>query len=159
MHEGQTIKHITGEGAPLKSPALGLVAASLTSGIAFASDKPLLDTVEEIDGEAVRKFVWSFDGGRTATFRPSFKEETIDLHEMGRRFNDAAWCAANADHPIAFMRAMFDQLCALRVRLREMKPLLKIVKSGGAGSRSIALIPQDADPARKAELLAELDRA
>ena len=97
MHEGQTIKHVTGDGAPIKSPALGLVAAVLTSGIRFASDKPMLDTIEEIDGEAVRKFVWSFDGGRTATFRPSFKEETIDLHEFGRRFNYPVWCAANAE--------------------------------------------------------------
>ena len=48
---------------------------------------------------------------------------------------------------------------AAHTRLREMKPLLKIVKSRGAGNRSIVLIPQDADPARKAELLAELDKA
>ena len=151
MKEGQTIRFIRGEGAPLQSPTLGLVAAALTSGIRFSSDKPLLDTVEEREGEAVREFAWSFDDRVTATFRPNFREETLTMEELRRRFEDLAWCEQNPDHPIAYMRVLFEKLTQLRTNLRAIKPLLKIRQG-----RSTALIPGDASPEEKARILAEL---
>ena len=151
MQEGQTIRFIRGGGSPLQSSTLGLVAAALAGGIRFSSDKPLLDTVEDRDGAAVREFTWSFDDRGTATFRPNFREETLTLEELRARFEDLSWCEKNADHPIAYMRVLFEKLTQLRSGLRAMKPLLKIRKG-----RATAFIPADAPPEEKARILAEL---
>jgi hypothetical protein len=156
MEQGQSVKFIHGEGAPLKSSTLGLVAALRICGINFLNNKPLLDTIEEKDNALERRFVWSFGGQATATFRPAFKDETIELHEFAKRFNDAAWCQANADHPIAFLRAFADELTNLRTELRDMKPLLKIVRGSGQ-NRSIALIPSDTSPEEKERILNEME--
>ena len=156
MEQGQSVKFIHGEGAPLRSNTLGLVAALRVCGIGFLNSKPLLDTVEESGGELERRFVWSFGGQATATFRPAFAEESIELHEFARRFNDAAWCQANADHPIAFLRAFSDELTNLRTELKDMKPLLKIVRGSGQ-NRSIALIPADTSPEEKERILNEME--
>ncbi len=156
MEQGQSVKFILGEGSPLKSSTFGLVAALRVCGIGFLNSKPLLDTVEEKDGELERRFVWSFGGQATALFRPVFPEESIELHEFARRFNDAAWCRAHADHPIAFLRAFSDELTNLRTTLKDMKPLLKIVRGSGS-SRSIALIPADTAPDEKERILHEME--
>jgi hypothetical protein len=158
MEQGQSVKFIIGGGSPIKSSTLGLVAALRVCGISFLNQKPLLDTVEEKDGELERRFVWSFGGQATALFRPAFPEETIELHEFAKRFNDAAWCQANADHPIAFLRAFSDELTNLRTTLKEMKPLLKIVR-GSSNSRSIALIPADTSAEEKERILNEMEAA
>lgn len=158
MEQGQSVKFIHGEGSPLKSSTLALVAALRVCGISFLNTKPLLDAVEEKDGELERRFVWSFGGQATALFRPAFAEESIGLHEFAKRFNDAAWCRANADHPIAFLRAFADELTNLRTALKDMKPLLKIVRGSGQ-NRSIALIPSDTSPEEKERILNEMEAA
>ena len=136
---------------PLKSDLTALVAAALVCGFEFANNKPLLDTLEEVDGQPKRSVTWSLDGASRATFRPQFAEGTLDLAEFRQRFEDIDWCRANPDHPIAYLRAFSDALASLRNELRTQKPLL-LVRRG----KRFALIPQDADPARKAELLAML---
>ena len=73
------------------------------------------------------------------------------LEELRRRFEDLAWCEQNPDHPIAYMRVLFEKLTQLRASLRAMKPLLKIRQG-----RATALIPADASPEDKARLLAQL---
>lgn len=151
MKEGQKVQFLRDDQAPLKSSLTPLVAAALASGIRFAHEKPLLDTLEEVDGQPRRALTWSMDGGSTATFRPAFKEETIDLAELRRRFEDRAWCEANPDHPIAYMRAFSDKLSSLRNELRAMKPLL-LVRKG----RRFAVIPQDESAEKKARILAGL---
>ncbi len=151
MKEGQTIRFIRGEGAPLLSPKLGFVAAALTSGARFSSDKPLLDTVEEKDGAAAREFAWSFDDRSTIVFRPKFREEALSIEELRTRFEDLKWCEQNPDHPITYMRLMWEKLTDLKTALRQMKPLLKIRQG-----RSTAFIPADASPEEKARILAQL---
>jgi len=151
MKEGQTIRFIRGEGAPLLSPTLGLVAAALTSGARFSSDKPLLDTVEEKQGMAAREFAWGFDDRSQIVFRRSFREETLSIEEFRTRFEDLEWCSKNPDHPIAYMRLMWEKLTQLRGTLRDMKPLLKIRQG-----RSTAFIPADAPAEEKARILAQV---
>jgi hypothetical protein len=84
-------------------------------------------------------------------FRPQFAEATFDLAEFRQCFESLEWCRANPDHPIAYLRAFSDALSSLRNELRAQKPLF-LVRRG----KRFALIPQDADPAKKAELLAML---
>lgn len=151
MKEGQTIRFILGEGSPLLSPTLGLVAAALTSGARFSSDKPLLDTVEEKHGMAAREFAWGFDDRSVMVFRPNFREESLTLQELRTRFEDLKWCEQNPDHPITYMRLMWEKLTQLKSSLREMKPLLKIQQG-----HSTAFIPADAPAEEKARILAQL---
>ncbi|MCB1210033.1 MAG: hypothetical protein KDK97_11930 [Verrucomicrobiales bacterium] len=151
MKEGQQVLFLRDDQPPLKSDLTNLVAAALVCGFEFASKKPLLDTLEEVDGQPKRAVTWSLDGAGKAAFRPKFQEGTFDLAEFRRCFESLDWCRANPDHPIAYLRAFSDALGSLRNELKAMKPLLMIRKG-----RRFALIPQDADPAKKAELLAML---
>ena len=136
---------------PLKSDLTHLVAAAVICGFEFANHKPLLDTLEEVNGEPKRSVTWSLDGASKATFRPQFTERTFDLAEFRQCFESIEWCRANPDHPISYLRAFSDAMTSLRNELRTQKPLL-LVRRG----KRFALIPQDADPAKKAKLLAML---
>jgi len=147
MKEGQQVQFIRDDQAPLKSEVTSLVAAMLACGFKYASDKPLLDTIEEVNGAPKRSVTWSMDG----SVKAAFNDETIDLAEFRQRFENRDWCQTHPDHPIAYLRAFNDALSLLRTQLRLMKPLMLIRKG-----RSFALIPQDADPAKKTELLSML---
>jgi len=147
MKEGQQVHFIRDDQPPLKSEVTVLIAAMLACGFKYASDKPLLDTIEEEEGAPKRSVTWSLDG----SVKAAFKDETLDLIEFRRRFESRDWCLAHPDHPIAYLRAFSDALSSLRNELRAMKPLL-LVRRG----RRFALIPQDAAPEKKAELLAML---
>jgi hypothetical protein len=151
MKTGQKIVFVRGEEPPHRSPDTALVAAALVSGIKLAGNKPFLDTIEEVGGEAKRAVSWSLDGASEITFRPAFSEETMDFAEFRHRFEDDSWCRANPDHPIAYLRALSDTLLSLQDHLRGRKPALLIRKG-----KRFAVIPQDADPERKREILALL---
>ncbi len=151
MKEGQQVLFLRDDQPPLKSDLTHMVAAALICGFEFANKKPLLDTLEEVNGQPKRAVTWSLDGASKATFRPQFAEATFDLAEFRQHFESLEWCLANPDHPIAYLRAFSDALTSLRNELRAQKPLL-LVRRG----KRFALIPQDADPAKKAELLAML---
>ncbi|WP_009963025.1 hypothetical protein [Verrucomicrobium spinosum] len=158
MEKGQGITFIKGTGSPIQSPTLGQVSVALASGIAFSSDKCLLDTVEDRDGVLHREHVWTFDADSTATFRPNFPAETITLAELVKRFDDVEWCRANPDHPISYMRALWGTRAGLVKRVKERKPLEKITESDGEHT-SIVLIPQDATDEERAEMLREFEQA
>ena len=148
MKSGQKIVFVRGHEPPLKSPDTALIAAALISGAKLAGEKPLVDTVEEIGGDARRTATWSMDGGSEMTFRPNFAAETIDFTEFRRRFEDDAWCKSNPDHPIAYLRAFADIFTDIREQLRGRKPAFLIRKG-----KRFAVIPQDAEPEKKQEIL------
>ena len=151
MKEGQQLMFLRDDQPPLKSDLTNLVAAAMICGFEFANHKPLLDTLEEVNGEPKRSVTGSLDGASKATCRPQFTEAPFDLAEFRQSFESLEWCRANPDHPSAYLRAFSDALSSLRNELRAQKPLL-LVRRG----KRFALIPQDADPAKKAELLAML---
>ncbi len=148
MKSGQKIVFVCGHEPPLKSPDTALIAAALISGAKLAGEKPLVDTVEEIDGDAQRTAIWSVDGGSEMTFRPNFAAETIDFAEFRKRFEDEAWCKNNPDHPIAYLRAFADAFTDIREQLRGRKPAFLIRKG-----KRFAVIPQDAEFEKKQEIL------
>lgn len=159
VRQGQTIKSLRGEGRPLMADTLGIVAAALACDMEFSGPQCLLDTVEE---GGVIKHVWTFDGESAATFRVPQGTESVEFNEFVRRFKDEAWCMANADHPIAYLRAMWDQLTWLRSQLRERKPALKLQKviEDGEETRTVtAIIPQDCPPEERAEYLRHFEEA
>jgi len=148
MKSGQKIAFVRGHRPPLQSRDTALIAAALVSGARLAGDKPLLDTIEEVGGEARRTVTWSVDGGSEITFRPNFPAETIDFATFRRRFEDEAWCRSNPDHPIAYLHAFADTFTGIREQLRGRKPAF-LVRKG----KRFAVIPQDADPDQKREIL------
>ena len=148
MRTGQKIIFVRGQEPPLQSRDIALIAAALVSGAKLAGDKPFLHTLEEADGEPRRTTTWSVDGGGEIVFRPNFPEEALDFAEFRRRFEDAAWCRDNPDHPIAYLRAFADTFADLREQLRGQKPAFLLRKG-----KRFAVIPQDADPERKREIL------
>lgn len=148
MRTGQKIIFVRGQEPPLKSRDTALIASALVSGAKLAGDKPFLHTVEEVDDEPKRTTTWSMDGGSELVFRPNFPEERLDFTEFRRRFEDDSWCRDNPDHPIAYLRAYADTLADLREQLRDQKPAFLLRKG-----KRFAVIPQDADPERKREIL------
>ena len=160
MRPGQTIKALHGEGRPLTADTLGIVAAARACGIQFSGPQSLLDTIE---GDGKVKHVWTFDGESEASFRlPNGTTEKVEFNEFRRRFTDTAWCQANVDHPIAHLRAMWDQLTTLRNALRDRKPALKLQKviDDGDTTRTVTvIIPQDATPEQRAEYLRSFEEA
>lgn len=157
MHSGQTIKAVAGKGPPLLAPELGLVAALRASCIKFSGDKSLQYWTEDVDGTAVVEHVWTFDGDSKATFNVPQGTETVDLNEFRKRFNDLGWCERNPQHPIAYMRAMWDHLTLFREHLRGRKPHTKLSRTEDHGDRVETVqvfIPPDASEADKAEMIA-----
>ena len=148
MRTGQKIVFVRGNEPPLRCPHTALIAAALVSGAQLAGEKPFLHTLEEIDGVPKRTTTWSVNCGGELVFRPGFTEERIDFAEFRRRFEDEAWCRANPDHPIAYLRAFAETLDELRAQLRDQKPAFLLRKG-----KRFAVIPQDADPERKREIL------
>jgi hypothetical protein len=148
MRTGQKIVFVRGNEPPLRCPHTALIAAAIVSGAKLAGEKPFLHTLEEVDGEPKRTTTWSVDGGGELLFRPAFPEERIDFAEFRKRFEDEAWCLANPDHSIAYLRAFADTLEDLRAQLRDQKPAFLLRKG-----KRFAVIPQDADPERKREIL------
>jgi len=148
MRTGQKIVFVRGNEPPLRCPHTALIAAALVSGARLAGEKPFLHTLEEVDGEPKRTTTWSVDGGGELVFRPGFPEERIDFAEFRKRFEDEAWRQANPDHPIAYLRAFAETLDELRAQLRDQKPAFLLRKG-----KRFAVIPQDADPERKREIL------
>jgi len=148
MKSGQKIVFVRGHEPPLKSRDTALIAAAVISGAKLAGEKPLIDTIEEVGDEARRTATWSVDGGSELAFRPNFPAETIDFAEFRKRFEDDAWCRANPDHPIAYLRAFADTFTDIREQLRGRKPAFLIRKG-----KRFAVIPQDAEPEQKQEIL------
>ena len=148
MRTGQKIIFVRDQEPPLKSRDTALIASALVSGAKLAGDKPFLHTIEEVDDEPKRTTTWSMDGGSELVFRPNFPEETLDFAEFRRRFEDDAWCRGNPDHPIAYLRAFADTFADLREQLRGQNPAFLLRKG-----KRFAVIPQDADPERKREIL------
>lgn len=152
MREGQSIKTIRGKGSPIKSPLLGAVSAALTTGIQFSSNDCLLHTIREVDGEALEEFAFTFDGDSTCTFEPSFARETIDLHELAKRFQSDEWCKANPHHPIAYMRTILDHRNSLVAQIKN-RPRHEVIEVKTGSRTSRCYIPENATAEEREAIL------
>lgn len=158
MKEGQSIKTIRGKGSPIKSPLLGSVAAAIASGIDFSSTDCLLHTIKEVDGEPLEEFAFTFDGDATCTFEPSFARETIDLHELAKRFQSDEWCTANPHHPIAYMRNVLRHRNNLVAQIKN-RPRHEVTEVQVGNRTSRCYIPENATPEEREAILKEFNEA
>lgn len=121
--------------------------AALTAGYKLLDGKQVKnfeDYVEETPEGVVRETLWVFDDTSTA----DFAGERIPLQAFFAKFHDSAWCAANGDHPIAYLRHAHDNASKFRDHFRKHKPMVLLRK----GQRTLKIRP-DLTPEEKAKWL------
>jgi hypothetical protein len=150
MRPGQTIEFLRDNENPLQSRNTRTVAAAISCGCKPA-EKAYSYTVEETRNGLQRTVTWVMDGDAKAVFEPAFEREELTFSEVAKRFADKAWCEANANHPIAYLRAFSDNLAQLTAFVKDHKPSVLIRR----GNR-VATIAADASDEMKAKILAML---
>ena len=146
MKEGTTLSIVRDHDTkPTESRNTRLIAAALSSGAMFATEAAYSDTVEQTPNGAKRTVTWLMDGAAKLHFEPIEVAESITFDEFRKRYESLDWCEANANHPIAYLRAMNDQHNRLLDKVKTMRPMLLIRKG-----KRIAIVPSGSDEASKA---------
>ena len=147
MKEGITISVVRDHDTkPTESRNTRLVAAALASGGMFATEAAFSDTVEKSPNGAKRTVTWLMDGAANLSFEPIEVAESITFDEFRKRYESLDWCEANANHPIAYLRAMNDQHNRLLDKIKTMRPMLLIRKG-----KRFAIVPSGSDAASTAQ--------
>ncbi len=132
---------------PLASIEGAGAVAALTAGYKLLPGQQIKnfeDYIEETPEGIVRETIWVFDDAITA----DFNGENLPIQAFFARFHDAAWCDANAGHPIAYLRHQHDNATRFREHFRKHKPMILLRK----GKRSVKIRP-DLTPEEKAKWL------
>ena len=136
--------------AEVKSDANGLdllrlVAALTALGIPLDADCPHLETRELIEGAERRLVTWTL------------KARSIcgqhDARKLIEAWYDPVWTTQNAEHPFAYIVTAFRNASLLGAEVGRLAPVALIRK----GTR-FALVPFDATPERRQELLTALEK-
>jgi len=130
---------------PLASDITRLVAALVALGIPLDAECGYLETRELVEGSEHRVVTWTLkarsDCGR------------YDTRKLIAAWSDDAWLRANAEHPLAYLKSGLGNLRRIETEMQTRAPLALIRKG-----KRIALIPFDATPERRLELLTELEK-
>ena len=124
---------------------LRLVAALATLGIPLDHDCPFLETRELIDGRERRLVTWTL------------KAQSVcgqhDARKLIEAWHDPVWTTQNAEHPFAYIATAFRNASLLGAEVARLAPVALIRKG-----RRLALVPFDATPERRKELLTALEK-
>ena len=130
---------------PGASDITRLVAALVALGIPLDRECGYIETRELVDGWEQSVVTWTLkahsDCGR------------YDTRRMIAAWSDKAWLKHYCEHPLAYLKAASENLEAIRAQMKCQAPLALIRK----GTR-IALIPFDATPQRREQLLNGLEK-
>lgn len=129
---------------PLTSPTTAMIAALTALGIPLDTDCPYQETRELIDGREQRVVTWVL---KPASFCGRFETQ-----EMLKAWADPDFVKRNPEHPFAYIKQAFENHARIVETALTQAPLALIRKG-----KRIALIPFDATPERREELLTELD--
>jgi len=141
MQEGDKICIVRETGAdPVNSPNTEMVAALVTLGVPLYAAQPFLETREIAEGQEKRIVTWCLG---TITSDGRFK-----TRELIQWWKDEAWFAINPEHPLAYAKAAVANHQRLVAAVKTSVPLA-LVRKG----RKLALIPFDAPPERRQQLL------
>jgi hypothetical protein len=121
-----------------------MVAALTALGIPLDSDCPYQETRELIDGREERVVTW--------VLKPASACARFNTQEMIRAWADSSFAKVNPEHPFAYIKQAFENRTRIEETTTAQSPLALIRKG-----KRIALIPFDATPERREELLKELD--
>ena len=149
LREGQKVTALSDNEDPSTSTHTDLVAAALSVGIPFASDKAYRHTVEMVDGKPRRTVTWLMDGDAEAEFDlPDGGKESLTFQELRERALDDKWMEDNNRHPWAYAWIPLKQKNSLMGMIKTTKPMALIRKG-----KSFITIPADSPEAKRTELL------
>lgn len=129
---------------PATSSKTDLIAALTALGIPLDSDCPYQETRELIDGGERRVHTW--------VLKPASACGRYETQAMLKAWEDPAFARNNPEHPFAYIKQAFENRARIAQTVAAQSPLALIRKG-----KRIALIPFDATPERREELLAELE--
>jgi hypothetical protein len=130
---------------PRSSEITRLVAALVALGIPLDPECGYIETREIVNGWEQRVVTW--------TLRARSDCGRYDTRRMIAAWSDDAWIKAYSEHPLAYLKAALGNLEAIGAQMKRQAPLALIRK----GTR-IALIPFDATPERREQLLTALEK-
>jgi hypothetical protein len=124
---------------------LRLVAALTALGIPLDDDCPYIETRELIEKHVRRTVTWTL------------KARSIcgqhDARKLIEAWHDPLWTTQNAEHPFSYIKTAFQNANLLGAEVARLAPVALIRK----GQR-FALVPFDATPERRQELLTALEK-
>lgn len=129
---------------PATSGTTDLIAALTALGIPLDTDCPHQETREMVDEREQRLVTW--------VLKPASACGRFETQALLKAWDDPAFAKANPEHPFAYIKQAFQNLSRIRCGLSAKAPLALIRKG-----KRIALIPFDATPERREELLAKLE--
>lgn len=129
---------------PAISTKTDLIAALTTLGIPLDSDCPFQETREMINGREQRVATW--------VLKPASRCGRFETQAMIKAWDDPDFAKNNPEHPFAYIKQAFESRARIGAAIAAQAPLALIRKG-----KRIALIPFDAAPDRREELLAELE--
>lgn len=124
---------------------LRFVGAFTASGIPLDDDCPYLETRELIEGRERRTVTWTLKA-RSICGRH-------DARKLIEAWHDPVWTTQNAEHPFAYIATAFRNASLLGAEVARLAPVALIRKG-----RRFALVPFDATPERRQELLTALEK-
>lgn len=146
MKEGDKLCIVRDTGTdPVTSENTAMVAALITLGVPFYDPQPFLETREIVNGEERRTVTWCLG---TKTEDGHFK-----TREMIQWWRNKSWLSANPEHPLAYAKAAVANYARLTAGVKTSAPLA-LVRKG----KKFVLIPFDAPPVRRQELLDSLNK-
>lgn len=129
---------------PATSDTPKIIAALTALGIPLDTDCPYQETREMIDGQEQRVRTW--------VLKPSSVCGRFETQAMIKAWADDGFAKTNPEHPFAYIKQGFENLGQI-VQAASTQAPLALIRKG----KRIALIPFDATPERREQLLAELD--
>jgi hypothetical protein len=124
---------------------LRLVGALTAVGVQLDDDCPYLETRELIEGGERRLVTWTLKA-RSACGR-------FETRKLIDAWHDPVWTTQHLEHPFAYIKTAFQNASLLGAEVARLAPVALIRKG-----RRFALVPFDATPERRQELLTALEK-
>lgn len=130
---------------PRESRTTRMIAALTALGIPLDCDCPFQETRELVDGKEQRVVTWALTPASTCG--------RFETQAMIQAWNAPDFVRTSPEHPFAYIKQAFENAAQIVASVGAQAPLALIRKG-----RRIALIPMDATPERREELLKALDQ-
>jgi hypothetical protein len=130
---------------PSTSRTTQLITALTVLGISLDADCPYQETREMVESCEQRVVTW--------VLKPVSDCMRFDTQEMILAWNDPEFVRCNPEHPFSYIKQTFENHAQIVAGIGAQAPLALIRKG-----KRIALIPMDATPERREELLTALEK-
>ena len=124
---------------------LRLVGALTALGIPLDDDCPYLETRELIENTERRLVTWTLKARSVCG--------QYEARKLIEAWHDPVWTTQNAEHPFAYIKTAFQNAALLDAEVARLAPVA-IIRKG----RRFALVPFDATPERRQELVTALEK-